>query len=201
MLETRDIQGLIVSGYGDQPFAAYLFLTVRDDADARGWLAQTAKRITAAEKFDKHRKSSINIAFTFKGLVRQGLSANTLATFPSEFIEDMSDAVRAQMLGEEPGMWVWGKPDHRIHILLMLFSVDAPTLSSLLEAERRAAQGILDEVLVISSQTFPFRAGSKQNQEHFGFMDGLSQPDLAGYRPEKHGKNGPGNEINAGEFI
>jgi Dyp-type peroxidase family len=201
MLETHDIQGLILSGYASHPFAAYRFLTVCAGADARGWLARVSERITGAEKFDRQRKSSINIAFTYKGFVRLGLGADTLTTFPLEFIEDMSDPARAQMLGDDPDTWLWGKPDHRIHILLMLFARDEQTLSDLLEAERRAAQGTLDEVLAIKSQTFPFSPGSNLNHEHFGFVDGLAQPDIADYRPERHGANGPGNAIKAGEFI
>jgi len=201
MVETHDIQGLILSGYAGHPFAAYLFLTLRAGIDPRAWLAQVSERITGAEKFDRQRKSSINIAFTYKGFVRLGLGAETLTTFPLEFIEDLSYPARAQMLGDDPDTWLWGKPDHRIHILLMLFARDQQTLSELLEAERRATQGILDETLAIESQTFPSGPGSKLNHEHFGFVDGLAQPDIEGYRPEKHGANGPGNEIKAGEFI
>jgi Dyp-type peroxidase family len=201
MVETHDIQGLMLSGYASHPFAAYLFLTVCSGTDATNWLAALGRRITGAENYDRQRKSSINVAFTYKGFVQLGLGADTLTTFPLEFIEDMSDPARAQMLGDDPDTWVWGKPDHRIHILLLLFARDEQTLSELLEAERRAAQGILDEVLVIKSQTFPFSPGSNLNHEHFGFVDGLAQPDIAGYRPEKHKANGPGNVIKAGEFI
>jgi Dyp-type peroxidase family len=201
MVETHDTQGLILSGYASHPFATYLFLTARAGADTNGWLAQLSERITVAEKFDRQRKSSVNIAVTYKGFVWLGLSTDTLTTFPLEFIEDMSYPSRAQMLGDDPDTWLWGKPDHRIHILLMLFARDQQTLDELLQAERRAAQGILDEALAIESQMFPFNPGSKLNQEHFGFVDGLAQPDIEGYRPEKHGKNGPGNEIKVGEFI
>lgn len=201
MLETSDIQGLILSGYARHRFAAYVFLTIRDGMDATHWLAQVGKRITAAENFDRQRTSSINIAFTYKGFVRLGLGKSTLLTLPLEFIEDMSNAARAQLLGDDPDTWLWGKPDHRIHILLMFFANDTRTLSELREGERRAAQGVLDEVLVIDSQTFPFKPESKLNREHFGFVDGLSQPDIAGYRPEKYGANGPGNVIKPGEFI
>jgi Dyp-type peroxidase family len=201
MIDTQQVQGLILSGYASQPFAAYLFLTVRDGANPIEWLAGISSRVTWAGNFDRERPTSINIAITYKGFVRLGLGAGTLTTFPLEFIEDMSDAARAQMLGDDPDSWSWGKPDHRIHVLLMLFARDADALSALLAAERRNALGVLDEVLAIDSQTFPFKPGSKLNHEHFGFVDGLAQPDIEGYRPEKRGANGPGNVINAGEFI
>jgi Dyp-type peroxidase family len=201
MLETNDIQGLVLSGYASHPFAAYMFLSVRDKADVRGWLAQVNQRITGAGNFDRRRTNSTNIALTFKGFERFGLNKATLLTFPLEFMEGMSDPARAQMLGDDPDTWLWGKPDHRIHILLMLFAHDAPTLSGVIDAERQAARGILDELLLIHSQTFPVSAGSKLNHEHFGFVDGLSQPEIAGYRPERDGANGPGNDVSAGEFI
>ena len=201
MIETQDIQGLLVSGYASQPFAAYLFLSLRDGADARGWLASLCARITLAEKYDSRRQTSINVAFTHKGFARLGLGPDTLTTFSRQFIEDLSNPVRAQLLGDEPDSWAWGKPDHRIHVLLMLFARDSQILSGLLGGERQAAQGILDEVVAIESQVFPFSPASRLNHEHFGFVDGLAQPDIAGYRPEKRSPNGPGNDVKAGEFI
>jgi len=201
MFETHEIQGMVFSGYARQPFAAYLFLTVRDGADAADWLAGVSRRITWADKFDRERRTSTNIAFTYKGFARLGLGFQTLTTFPLEFVKDMSDPARAQMLGDDPDAWVWGRPEHRIHVLLMLFARDAKELAALLAAERHAAREILDEVQVIESQTFPFQPGSPMNREHFGFVDGLSQPDIAGYRPEKRAANGGANQISAGEFI
>lgn len=201
MLETDDIQGMILSGYASHRSATYLFLTIRDSVDAKGWLAELSTRVTVAGNFDRQRNTSINIAFTYKGFVRLGLGMESLTTFPLEFIEGMSDPARAQMLGDDPTTWAWGRPDHRIHVLLMLFARDPDAMAALLAAERKAAHGIVDEVLTIESGTFPFAPGSKLNHEHFGFADGLAQPDIAGYRPEKHGANGPGNEIKPGEFI
>ena len=43
MLETSDIQGLILSGYGSQRFAEYLFLSIRDGVDAKAWLAELTR--------------------------------------------------------------------------------------------------------------------------------------------------------------
>jgi Dyp-type peroxidase family len=201
MIETNDVQGLLLSGYASQPCAAYLFLSLRDGVDPRGWLASLCARITSGGNYDRQRQTSINVAFSYKGFARLGLGAATLTTFSRQFIEDMSNPVRAQLLGDEPDSWVWGKPDHRIQILLMLFARDTPMLSELLKAERREAEGILDEVLAIESQVFPFSPGSRLSHEHFGFVDGLAQPDLAGYRPEKRVPNGPGNDVKVGEFI
>jgi Dyp-type peroxidase family len=201
MIETNDIQGLILSGYGSQRFAAYLFLTILDGVDAKPWLAELSGRITGAANFDRQRKTSTNIAFTYKGFARLGLGGETLTTFPLEFVEDMSYPSRAQMLGDDPDTWEWGKPDHRIHLLLMLFASDQESLDALIDTERVAAKGIVEEVLVISSQMFPLQAESKLNREHFGFVDGLAQPDLEGYRPERYGADGPGNIIKPGEFI
>jgi Dyp-type peroxidase family len=201
MLQTNDIQGLILSGYASQRFAEYLFLSIRDGVDAKPWLAELSGRITGAANFDRERKTSTNIAFTYKGFVRLGLSTGTLTTFPLEFVEDMSDPSRSQMLGDDPETWLWGKPDHRIHVLLMLFASDQDSLNKLVDAERLAGQGIVDEILHIPSQTFPCQTGSKLNREHFGFVDGLSQPDIEGYRPERYGADGPGNIVKPGEFI
>src|SRR5262249_7632027 len=135
--------------------AAYLFLSLRDGADAKPWVSGLSTRITPGEGFDRDRPTSTNVAFTYKGLTRLGLSPATLATFSRPFIEDLSHPVRAQLLGDDPDSWVWGKQEHRIHAVLMLFARDAQSLASLLGAERQAAHGVLDEVLAFESQVTP----------------------------------------------
>ena len=37
-LDTKDIQGLVFSGFAKQPLAAYLLLGIREPAGARRWL-------------------------------------------------------------------------------------------------------------------------------------------------------------------
>ena len=200
MLETHDIQGLILSGYKSQPHANYIFLSLRNGADPKPWLGDLLNRVTPAEGFDRNRSASTNIAISYKGFVRLGLGEGTLATFSRAFIEDMSNDARAQLLGDHPEDWSWGKQGHNIHVLLMLFAKTGMDLADLRQRELRIAQTIFDEVLSIDSQVLPL-PGGKLNHEHFGFVDGLAQPTIVGYREEKRAANGPGSDVRAGEFI
>jgi len=201
VLETQDIQGMLFSGYSKQGSAAYVFLTIRDAAAARAWLKDLRPRVTTGEDRERDRKTSLNLAFTYQAFARWGLEKTALDDFSRPFIEGMSRPARAQMLGDDPNQWAWGKPDHSLHVLLMLFARTPEDLEATLAQERRAAAAALDEVFTIPSQTTPFVEGSKMNKEHFGFVDGLAQPDLAGYRTERHKANGSGNEIQPGEVV
>lgn len=201
MLEAQDIQGMLFSGYSKHPSAAYVFLTLRDAAAARAWIGEFRPRVTTGGHWDRDRETSLNVAFSYRGFARWGLDKAALDTFARPFIEGMSRPARAQMLGDDPDQWAWGKPDNNLDVLLMLFGHTPEALEAALARERHAASAAFDEVFTILSQTTPFAPGSSMNQEHFGFVDGLAQPDLAGYRPERHKANGPGNEIQPGEFV
>src|SRR5690349_21065219 len=181
---------MVLSGYGKQPAAVYLFFSIRDAARSKSWLAAIAPLVTAGSNFDRSRNTSINLAFTYRGLARLGLADATLGTFSRPFAEGMAQPDRARLLGDSPNTWRWGRPDHRIDILLMLFAADKTVLDARLAMERQRAQGVLEELFVIESDDLPARPGHLASEEHFGFLDGISQPSIAGYRPDKH----PGND-------
>lgn len=197
MLETEDMQGLLLSAYGEKhPSAAFVFFSIADPAKAKAWLKDVAPLVIPGKNFDKNRDSSLHIAITHKGFARLGLSAATLATFSRPFVEDMAHPVRASLLGDESQNWQWGRPDHNIHVLLMLYANDQPTLTARLATERDRAQGALEYLFHIPCQDLPERPGHLKSEEHFGFRDGLSQPTIAEHNP-KH----PHNDVKAGEFI
>jgi len=196
MFEAEHMQGLLLSGYGKQPSAAYVFFSIADPAKTKAWLKDVTPLVTPGKNFDKSRDFSLNLAFTHKGFARLGLSAATLATFSRPFVEDMAHPDRARLLDDAVNTWQWGKPDHRIHVLLMLYGNDQPALALRLAAERERAQGALEYLFDIPSQDLPERPGHLDSEEHFGFVDGLSQPAIAEYRPER-----PDNDVKAGEFV
>lgn len=196
MLEVNDIQGLLLSGYGSQPSARYIFYTITDRAAAKRWLAALTARITNGAQRGKERTHSVNVALTRGGLEALGLGPATLASFSRPFIEGMAQPDRARALGDDPDEWQWGKAGHQIHVVVMLFAVDAATLERAQGREQSEAYSAnVRQLFALASQDLP---GSL---EHFGFLDGLSQPDLEGYRPEKYSRSGPGNIVKPGEFI
>jgi Dyp-type peroxidase family len=127
-LNLADIQGNILRGYG-LPIARFIFLNIQDSAEGRvagrEFVDTVRFRVTNALPWDTDAKDyprspltgkealpvkpqvTLNIAFTFWGLVALGLPTNTLQSMPAEFIEGMK--ARANLLGDE--LYPPKKPD------------------------------------------------------------------------------------------
>ena len=71
-VETDDIQGLVLQGYGKLRAAAYVVLEITDAALARTWLRDLLPRISLGET--RPESGAVNLAFTAAGLTRLGLS-------------------------------------------------------------------------------------------------------------------------------
>lgn len=195
-LELEHIQGLVLFGYGNLEYSAYLFLNVGSGAYATAWLSELTPQITAAhqEKSD----SAIHLALTFAGLKAFGLPADGLATFPRQFQEGMATPDRARILGDcgssAPEQWEFGGPNtEEIHALLMLFARTAEGREALAAQQEAALEAAGLRVVHRENSERP-----RHNQEHFGFRDSLSQPAIAG----SPAKAKPGEAIlPAGEFL
>jgi len=199
-LETDDIQGLVLRGYGKLKAARFLLLEVLDDEGARQYLRRLCTRVNLARhSADTH---AIQVAFTAAGLARLGVPKSALDTFSREFLEGMDDDVRAETLGDrdknDPSKWEWGRRSEPIHVLLMIYAHDEPALEDQLKTERPA----LDRVFrtLHDKQT----ASLHDNKEHFGWRDGISMPVVAGVpreRPKKKTQETWTDPIPAGEFV
>ena len=55
----------------------------------RDFIGQIIPHITTGQRWDSKPQSTVNIAFTHKGLVRLGLPDATLLSFPVEFFQGM----------------------------------------------------------------------------------------------------------------
>src|SRR2546428_787842 len=95
MLELKQIQGIVVSGYKDLPFSRFVFLKIKNVAGAKRWLDTIVTIVTTAA--EKPKSVALNIAFTRKGLECLGLS-DTISGFPREFEEGMAEPARSQQL-------------------------------------------------------------------------------------------------------
>ncbi|MFL6208912.1 MAG: Dyp-type peroxidase [Pyrinomonadaceae bacterium] len=196
-LERQDIQGLVMSGYAHLSCVCYLLLRVADAAGARRWLAQLAAEVTTAE--GKQEGTSLNVAFTHRGLARLGFTSETLATFSRPFREGMATPHRSRILGDAddnaPDQWDWGGAEAKdADMLLLLFAADETTLDAL-RARQRAnftPSGVV-EFLALEAGRQP------DSHEHFGFADGMGQPALAG--SPQAAKAAARNLVNDGEVL
>ena len=207
-LRADNIQGNILAGF-NKDFQTLLFLRITSLEDFRQWLADVVpfiattaevlafnrlfKEIRRRRKVDSGtvKATWINIAFSYKGIAR--LAPKTAGQFKDEAfragLRERSESLGDPTRGDgSPESWVVGGPDNEADVVLIVASDDERDLLS--EVERlevslytpRAEGGkILSSGAKIVHKEFgavlppPLRG-----HEHFGFLDGVSQPGLRG---------------------
>ena len=93
-LELDDMQGLILRGYRRLRAACFLLYTVDEPAAACAFLAEMAPQLTTAAT-PTTADTALNLALTVPGLVRLGLPAAAVATFPPELRDGIAAASSA----------------------------------------------------------------------------------------------------------
>ncbi len=201
-----DIQAIILTGYGHLSHTTYLFLQVKDRELTKAWLKQISNEVTSAARWDKDNKppTALNVAFSYRGLAALGLPESSLETFSAEFRDGMAEPLRAFMMGDTgesaPEKWDFGNSKQpELHILLMLFALDDPRLAAYRtdHRQRLVASGLIE----VAAQD---AIRPRDNHEHFGFYDGISQPNLEGNTHTKTGTPDKGDGqplVKPGEFI
>ena len=201
-LDLDDIQGLIVKGYGYMPSAAYKLLTIQDPQAAKKWLAKITPELTTANRQKRH-DFCVNLAISYFGLQALQIPQDTVNSFALEFQEhpfqDVITQHRLRILGDvgdnAPQHWEWGGVDEerqKIHLILMLFASSEAHLQEICQTvEKDFSQYGITELRHFITHQLP------ENKEHFGFHDGLAQPEIEGYTKEAPSDN----VIKAGEFI
>jgi Dyp-type peroxidase family len=218
-IEWEDVQRIVLSGYPCLPCSAYVLWRFQsvERALKKQWLAELVKKLTPAVP-DDPSKPAINLALTASGLRHLGIEPEP-NSFSLEFIEGMAPQPasktqiprRTNILGDLeaslPEFWDWGgwNKNRDIDGLLLLFAADEISLEKLIEAEREAMHRIADGgPIVLKGRFYP------DMKEHFGYVDGLSQPKIEGRpkgktnkAPEKNHISGikPGSEVKPGEFL
>jgi Dyp-type peroxidase family len=227
-LESRDIQGLVFSGYRRLPHAMYVLLRVRDAEAARRWLGAIASEVTDGRIKRKEEleleRLAINIAFTHAGLQRLGLPDQVLHAFPSAFQEGMAPKGmrhRSRALGDhgasDPAKWRWGGygngngdggDEARVDILLMIYALTPEDLRAAVAARVDAFETVMAGKCVDRIEggfmAVPKGNGAdpKLSMEHFGFVDGVSQPVIEGtFIAAKDSAAESSHLLKPGEFV
>jgi Dyp-type peroxidase family len=182
-LNETDIQGFVLRGY-NMPFARYIFLHFEDSSRARKLIGRLLPIVTTGQHWDSGKpQSTVNIAFTHRGLAALDLPEATLLTFPVEFQQGMKS--RAAILGDTgrnaPERWDKLWHDDRVHAWLGINGQSAAALDArcaeiqaLLEETRGAVQLASQDAAAIVDN------GKPTTKEHFGYTDGFGNPDYLG---------------------
>lgn len=227
-LDLHDIQGNVLRGYA-LPVARYLFVHVGDAAGGREFVGGLLDHITTSQPWPKgpdgqrvKPTSTLNVALSHAGLEALGVPGRTLDGFSPAFKEGMRP--RARALGDigpsAPDYWDWdaswrdsgkqahlwvsinaGDPDREVP------SGDRDTHSAYMQPKLELLHELAnrwDGVEILGWQ----EAGALgKRKEHFGFTDGISNPDIAGVPGSRGTRIGKLDDENrwaplaAGEFL
>jgi Dyp-type peroxidase family len=202
MLELDDIQHILITRTPALT-GQYEFLSFRDPAGARVWLAGLLDKVqsaAAAEATVASSKRWVTLAFTWNGLRVLGLNEDSLASFPEEFKQGM--VARAEMLGDtganHPDHWVGGLASPDLHAIAILFARDDPErVRCLSEHQKLVAR--CPGVEVLSTLELEATPPFDYAHDHFGYRDRLSQPVMEGTGDVP--TPGSGASLKPGEFI
>ncbi len=222
-LDFDDIQGIILHGYKRLRFTRYLFVHFQVEVDpeeakrlgpeevrklvdgrrarVRRWLLGLLKQVTPATARPKsdRRLPALNLGFTAPGLSAIGFEDAEMVTFPTPFHQGMVNEYRQRILGDvgenDPKGWSFGnkKGPEEIHAILILNAATKEEVENrLAELKRVMPQS---HVAAVHEESGLRREDDK---EHFGFVDGVSQPAVEG-----SGREATDGEpaIKAGEFL
>jgi Dyp-type peroxidase family len=222
-LDLKEIQGNIVDGF-NKDFASFLFLTLPDEpTQARLWLAEIVDQVATAEEVkqfnDLFRRvrarrgnregvveaAWMNLALTYEGLEKLGVEESELRQFPEEFREGMRK--RKSIIGDvgdnDPDRWPSDLGRKTIHALMIVAadSVEDLNRETLYFIRQAASHG----VSLVFQQDGMTRTDAP-GHEHFGFRDGISQPEIRGLAasswPNGSGKDDSQQHLVAGgEFV
>ncbi|MGC4084018.1 MAG: hypothetical protein QM736_18385 [Vicinamibacterales bacterium] len=187
--DRRDIQGLVLFGT-TCPLLRYHFFNVRDAVEGRRFVHSLLEhgdplQVNTAGVRDKDARSEslVYVGFTWKGLQALAVSAVTLSSLPEEFRQGAK--ARAADLGDTgesaPDRWV---VDHdAVHIAVLVYARHREILESLSQALiTRAGSLHCAVVSTLDAENLPdylHSSGQRLTRPvHFGYSDGISQPEL-----------------------
>lgn len=196
-LELHDIQGTVLNNRPMPYFGAYVAFRINDAEAARTMLQRLIPRVTSSADWAAPKEHAwINVAFTWEGLRRIGLSQEILNGFPIEFRQGM--AARAAFLGDvgrsAPELWDFPHGNSGFHVGLLVMASTSEGRDSKLAIGRHALEGLKGIELAARLDV----GVPPTMREHFGFADGISRPFIEG----QGGEPLPGQLLTkAGEFI
>jgi Dyp-type peroxidase family len=195
-LAVKDIQGIILWGYGHAPEARYLMLRVRRAREAARWLSGLELTSAAGSRNDEPKPPLVNVAFSYRGLCALDVDPELRERFSVPFVQGSDHPYRARLNGDvgddDPARWEWGSNENWVHVVLLVYAETPESVTR--HADELVAMAQQHGLELVTSLEGTTLAGRK---EHFGFRDGIAQPTVKGSgRGEIEG-----NMVAAGEFL
>ena len=187
------IQGGILRGYRVKSAHHFVvsFENVRNAARLLEEMASptSSLSVTTAQDWPARPISALNIGLTAAGLTKLGVPESLLSLFPRAFRRGPTH--RATALGDEgqssPERWVFGGPKARpVHAVVSLYAIRPKAGAQ--DQDPNCAQFVVrcDAVRQVLKQRQVdvlcevCAAALPDDREHFGFRDGIGQPNIEG---------------------
>jgi len=211
------VQGGILSGYGGADTGCLMLLQFTDMDKARAFLADRKSKLSiAGEKTDA--KVFCNFSLTYKALKSFGLGEPVLRKFPKEFREGME--ARAGQIGDMGRNYPknWKLPKHiktghdvkmsSVDMVVQLqgfkdkqselvHSVDEQFADWQRAIERHDVELMAVETL----ERFKAPEGIEGFIEHFGYLDGVSQPHVRNLKGQSKENKLERDEVSLGDVF
>ena len=173
--------------------------------DVRNWLKGVIGKVTPATVSTREafqHGHALSLAFTHAGLTLLGGDAMHAVGFSREFVEGMAASEhRQRQLGDfgaaAPVNWHWGGPTTpQVLAMIFVFASDESRLDALVAEQTQHARACR-----LTIPTMLRTLWLDDDREHFGFHDGIAQPDIAGLGPQGESPARDAQEIPTGEVL
>jgi deferrochelatase/peroxidase EfeB len=185
-VETNDIQGNIVAGFNTrfETFVALAFRAGTDRVKGARWIGSLAPQVSTVDDVRGLREAMKDPGENAAPWLAVAIGKNVLdAVQPSVMLDDLHFNRGMELsklaIGDEtlPADWVIGGSNHPVDLLLIIAANDRAPVEA--RADDLAQQAALAGLDVTYRET---GVRLKNEIEHFGFKDGVSQPEIAGDR-------------------
>jgi Dyp-type peroxidase family len=198
-IDRAAVQGLIFRGY-NYPFSRHMLFHFPDQAAGKSFLGWARTKVTNGVTWPPGTKPEplLNIGLTFGGLKAVGLAAVLTAIdpnlvvdvsphfpkrnpFPPEFIEPPSPSSLGDLQppDDPPNWWNGRFESEAIHGTLHLYTQSETALDAAVDEARGKASDAGVVELVANSDGTPLGGKAvSQGKVHFGYVDGIGQPDV-----------------------
>jgi Dyp-type peroxidase family len=193
-LDVDQIQGDILIGL-QKDFEWFVGFSIADVAAFRHFLKILAPRLTTTRKvlereftIAQQKKLGIKQIFNFAG-INVGFTAAGLTALGVQDLDKIKDpsfkaglAAQSAALGDPisgegaPSNWRVGEPNDNLHGMVLVTGPTKASVDATLHEVRELAGASWTEIYAELGRTRPVERG----HEHFGFLDGVSQPGVRG---------------------
>lgn len=199
-LELDNIQGLLVRGYTHSCSCHILVNAPTADA-LRKLLAYLRLHVVGAGDWGDEKPASVlNVSLTFAGLQALQLSTAVYDAFPSDFKELPDQGRTGDFNDSAPEFWWQGRfKTSDIHAAVPIYGVDEAALTDRCDKLRQELSRLnIRELRPMGNGDALQGRALPEHRVHFGYRDGISQPNV---RWGKHGAFGKGPEVDFRNFL